>query len=201
MSAGKDGAAADASRGQASLDGAAAPRADLVAIGAVVCIMIGWFVLETLDTEMAGIRLGFHFYDMWSVLARPTRLLTGLTDGDRAQGVLFGALCVAALAGVFVWRAPTGNRLRVAYFAPLVLMLVCGALLYAKTSGDFFAQANQSDAIGAQLVAFANTVAHRLSGAASRHISVGLGAYLAFAASVVLAARGIARARADAREV
>jgi hypothetical protein len=174
------------------------PRVDAVALGAVLCIGIGWFVLGTLETEVAGFRLSFHFYDMWTVLAHPSRLLTGLSDGDRVRGVLFGVVCLAVLAGAFVPRAGSGSRLRVACLAPLALMLICGALLYEKTSGDLLAQGSEPDGVGAHLIAFANTVAQRLSGAASRRISLGLGAYLAFAASVVLAARGLARARAGA---
>ncbi|HXS26967.1 MAG TPA: hypothetical protein VN730_04795 [Steroidobacteraceae bacterium] len=171
----------------------AAPRVDAVAIGAAVCIVLGWFVLSTLETEMGGIRLSFHFYDMWTVLAHPSRLLTGVADGDRLRGVLFGAVCLAVLAGAVLPQASAGGRLRVPYLAPLILMLVCGALLYEKTSGELIAQTGPPDALGAHLIAFANTVAHRLSAAATRHISLGLGAYLAFGASIVLAVRGVPR--------
>src|SRR6185312_17167973 len=132
-------------------------------------------------------------YDMWTVLAHPSRLLTGVADGDRLRGVLFGAVCLAVLAGAVLPQASAGGRLRVPYLAPLILMLVCGALLYEKTSGELIAQTGPPDALGAHLIAFANTVAHRLSAAATRHISLGLGAYLAFGASIVLAVRGVPR--------
>lgn len=177
----------------------ARPRVDAVAIGAAACILIGWFMLNTVVTEVAGIRLGFHFYNMWSVLAHPSRLLTGLADGDGIRGVVFGTLCLAVLASAFVPQNRSVPHPRFASLAPLALMLVCGALLYEKTSGDLIAQTNETNAIGAQFVAFANTVAHRLSAAATRHVSLGLGAYVAFAGSIVLAVRGLARARAAPR--
>lgn len=193
-------AASEAPRAPAGPEQAAAARVDAVAIGAIFCILIGWFVLDTVDSEIAGIRLGFHFYQMGSVIAHPARLFTGLAAGDGIRGVLFGALCLAVLAGAFIPQNRAAARLRLAYLAPLALMLVSGALLYERTSGEFFAQSGASDAVSAHLLAFANTVAHRLSAAASRHVSVGLGAYLAFAASLVLAARALPRARAGARD-
>ncbi len=174
-------------------------RTDVVAIGAAVCIVLGWFVLTTLDTQVAGVRLSFHFYDMWSLLQHPSRLVTGLTDADRVTGMLFGALCLAALAAAFVPRRRENSGLRILYFVPLALMLVCGALLYEKTSGDVFANTYPPDTLGADLTALANTIANRVSAAVSRHVSVGFGAYLAFAASVVLAARGLPRSATGAR--
>lgn len=194
-------ASAEAPREQAEApraDGALA-RVDAIAIGAAVCILIGWFVLNTVDTEFAGVRLGFHFYNMWSVLAHPSRLLTGLADGDGIRSVLFGVICLAVLAVAVVPQTRPTRRPPFAHLAPLVLMVLCGALLYEKTSGEFLAQTNETNALGAHLIAFANTVAHRLSAAATRHISLGLGAYVAFAASIVLAVRGFPRARASTR--
>lgn len=176
-----------------------AHRVDAVAVGAAVCIVLGWFVLSTLDTNLSGMRLSFHFYDMWTVLAHPSRLVTGLTDGDRLKGALFGAVCLAALAGVFVPHPRDSGRVRVAYLAPLVLMIACGAVLYERTSGDLFAATSDPGSLGAHLTALANEVAGRISAAVSRHISLGLGAYLAFVASLVLAARALPKPRASMR--
>lgn len=199
MSTGDERVASDAPRGTAAQPEQAAPRVDAVAIGAAACILIGWFVLNTVDTEFAGIRLGFHFYNTWSVLAHPSRLFTGLADGDGVRSVLFGVLCFLVLAVAVAPQIRLDTRPPFAHLAPLLLMLVCGALLYEKTSGEFLAQTNETNAIGAHVIAFANSIAHRLSAAATRHVSLGLGAYVAFAASIVLAVRGFPRARAGAR--
>lgn len=179
--------------------GLSSPRVDVVAVAAAICIVLGWFALSTVDTELGGLRLSFHFYDMWSVLERPTRLLTGLTDGDRVRGVLFGALCLLVLVGVFVPHRSERSGMRVAYLAPLVLMVVCGVLLYEKSSADLLSDTSSPGSLGSQLTAFANGLASRLSRTVTRHISLGLGAYLAFLASLILAARGLSRARPRAR--
>jgi hypothetical protein len=171
---------------------------DVVALGAAACILIGWFAMSTLVTEVAGVELRFHFYNLWSVLENPSRLLTGLAGGDSLRGFVFGLLCLAVGLTVFVPYRLKPRGAWLIYLAPLALMLVCGALLYERTSSELFADSGRYGAIESQLVAFANKVADRMSESLAQHITLGFGAYLSFAASLVLAARGIARFRAPA---
>lgn len=171
---------------------------DVVALGAAACILIGWFGMSTLVTELAGLHLRFHFYDLWSVVANPTRLLTGLGEGDSVRGFLFGVLCLAVgLAVLAPYRLPQRGAWLL-YLAPLALMLVCGALLYERTATELFADSGRYGAIESQLVTFANKVADSMSRSLAQHVTLGLGAYVSFAASLVLAARGVARFRARA---
>ncbi|HTW37772.1 MAG TPA: hypothetical protein VMD49_04310 [Steroidobacteraceae bacterium] len=171
---------------------------DVVALGAAACILIGWFGMSTLVTELAGVHLTFHFYNMWSVVANPTRLLTGLGDGDSVRGLLFGVLCLAIGLTVFVPYRLRQRGAWLLYLAPLALMLACGALLYERTATELFADTGRYGAIESQFVTFANKIADSMSRSLAQHITLGLGAYVSFAASLVLAARGVARFRAPA---
>lgn len=169
---------------------------DPIAVAALIAIVIGWFLLSALETRVADLRLTFHFYDMWSVLQHPSRLVTGLTDGDRPRGALFGATCLACIiAALFATlHADRPSRL-ILHLTPLALMIVCGLLLYREASADFLANASPPDSIVRHLTALANVLADRVGRNISRHVTLGLGAYLSFAASVVLAVRSASRYR------
>ena len=74
-------------------------------------------------------------------------------------------------------------------------MVVCGVLLYIRTSGDFFADPGDPNSMTGSLMHFANGLVRRGSDMVSRHISVGAGAYLALLGSSVLASQGVRRFR------
>jgi hypothetical protein len=170
---------------------------DVVAFAAAALIVIGWFAMSTLVTQFPGLDLRFRFYNMGSVLANPSRLVTGLSDGDGVRGFLFGALCLAVALSVIVPYRLKQRGAWLMQLAPLALMIVCGALLYEKTSGDLLASSGRSP-FESQVIAFANKLANRMSDSVAQHITIGLGAYVSFAASLVLAVRGLVRFRAPA---
>jgi len=172
----------------------AAARLDSAALAAVAVILIGWFAMSTLVTDFAGLRQGFHFYEMWALVRNPARLFTGIGD-DRLRLVLFAVLCFAALVGVFAsYRYPQRAAL-LAYLVPLALMIVSGVLLYARASSDYLADDGRYGALGSQLMHWANNAANSLGHAAARRVRIGLGAYVSFAACLFLAARGLVKYR------
>jgi hypothetical protein len=77
------------------------------------------------------------------------------------------------------------------YLAPLALMLICGALLFSRTSGEFIAAPSNVSRIGGNLIQFANDLVHHGGDLVARHVSIGVGGYLALAASLVLALQGV----------
>jgi len=188
-----------------SIDPAPAParrsgEPDPVAIAALICIVLGWFVLTAIETRLAGLRLTFHFYDMWSVLQHPSRLVTGLKDDDRLTSILFGAVCFAVVIGALLAPSRPGRPSGLLpYFAPLALMRACSILLYQRAAADFFTNASPPDRIRWRLTALANTLANRVSRSISRHVTPAIGAYLSLAASIVLAIRGASRFRPGSR--
>jgi hypothetical protein len=138
------------------------------------------------------LRLHFHFFDLAALIARPSRLLTGIHRGD-ALTIPFGVLCLAALAATL---APRFTRHPIARFgpcAPLGLMLLCGVVLYSVTSGDTFTAAPGASSITNALTRFGNTLVGHASTVAASHIATGLGVWLAFPAAAYLAYGALGR--------
>jgi hypothetical protein len=77
-------------------------------------------------------------------------------------------------------------------------MVICGALLYSKTSGEFFAAPADATSLGGSVIRFANDLVRRSTGLVSRHVSIGVGGYLAFAGALVLAMQGMRHLRRHA---
>jgi hypothetical protein len=75
-------------------------------------------------------------------------------------------------------------------------MLICGVLLYSRTSSEFFGTPSDASGVGGDLIRFTSKFARQGTGLVARHISIGVGGYLAFVASVVLALRGLRHYRA-----
>ncbi|HEV7613611.1 MAG TPA: hypothetical protein VGO37_17155 [Steroidobacteraceae bacterium] len=168
----------------------AAIQMDGISLAAMLAIFIGWFFVDTLVVTLGSLHRGVRFFDISAAIADPTRIFFGVDDS--LQRVFFALICLICLLAP-LW--PHWRRSRLAwasYLAPLALMLLCGTLLYAKTSSEFFpAHGAASPASG--VIRFANDLINHASGLVSRHISIGVGGYLAFAGSVALAALGLRR--------
>lgn len=160
---------------------------------AMVCLVFGWFFMNTLVVSLGSLEHGVRFFDMSAVIADPTRLFFGIDTS--AQRILFGFLCVACvLAPVApqLWK----NRLAwLAYTVPLALIVFSGLLLYSRTSGEFFVAPGDANSVSAHVIQFANDLARRGSNLVAKHVAIGAGGYLAFIGGVVLAAQGIRRFR------
>jgi len=165
----------------------AATRIDGLSLLALVAVFIGWFFMNTLVASLGSLQHGLRFFDLSAAIADPTRIFFDV-DGSLRR-VLFGGVCVACLLTPLVphWRS---HRLAwAAYLAPLALMLFCGVVLYAKSSGDVFPVPNDAGSLGS-VMHFANDLINRGTGLVSKHIAVGAGGYLAFAGALVLAVQG-----------
>ena len=166
---------------------------------ALVCVAVGWFFMNTLVASLGSLQHGVRFFDMSAIIADPTRLFFGVNAP--VHRILFGLICLACLL------APLAPHLELApylqkrkslwlcYALPLALMVVCGVLLYVRTSGEFFGDPGDPNSMTGSLMHFANNLVRRGSDMVSRHISVGLGAYLALLGSSVLASQGVRRFR------
>jgi hypothetical protein len=177
---------------------------------ALVIVAMGWFFMNTLVASLGSFQHGVRFFDMSAIIADPTRLFFGVNAPFHR--IFFGLICLASLVAPLAPHlkvAPTalepipfepiplekGKSLWLCYAVPLVLMLVCGVLLYVRTSGDFFADPGDPNSMTGSLMHFANGLVRRGSDMVSRHISVGAGAYLALLGSSVLASQGVRRFR------
>jgi hypothetical protein len=160
---------------------------------AIACVFFGWFLVDTLVVTLGSLQHGVRFFDMSAVIADPSRMFFGLQGS--LHRMFFIPLCVICL---FAPLLPHVRRVRVlwlSYAAPLALMVTCGILLFSRTSGEFIAAPSNAGRVGGNLIQFANDLVHRGGDLVARHVSIGVGGYLALAASIVLALQGVRRLR------
>jgi hypothetical protein len=190
-----------------SLDAAAAPtpfgmlsraarQIDGVSLWALLAIFIGWFFVDTLAVTLGSLRHGVRFFDISSAIADPTRIFFGV-DGS-FQRIFFGFICLLCLLAALLPHWRTTRWAWLTYLAPLALMVICGVLLYSKTSGEFFSAPADANTLGGSVIRFANSLVRQSTGLVSKHVSIGVGGYLAFAGSLVLAAQGMRHLRRHA---
>jgi hypothetical protein len=171
----------------------AAGQMDLSSKIAIAGVFFGWFLVDTLVVTLGSLQHGVRFFDMSAVIADPSRMFFG-SQGSLHR-MFFIPLCVICL---FAPLLPHVRRIRLlwlSYAAPLALMVTCGALLFSRTSGEFIAAPSNAGRVGANLIQFANDLVHRGGDLVARHVSIGVGGYLALAASIVLAVQGVHRLR------
>lgn len=167
----------------------AAAELDTVSKFALLCIFFGWFLVDTLLVTLGSLQHGVRFFDISSVIADPTRLFFGVRGF--ARRLLFSGVCALCLLAPLLPHLRRGRENWLGYLAPLVLMMICGVLLYSRTSSGLFAAPADAGRAGSSLIRFANDLLHQGSGLVARHVSVGVGGYLALIASMVVALRGI----------
>jgi hypothetical protein len=185
----------DATPAPAAPGSVSGSRAQLegVSLAALLAVFIGWFFVNTLVVSLGSLQHGVRFFDISSAIADPLRIFFGVDA--TWQRFVFGLICVGCLLAPIYARQRGYRWAWLTHLGPLTLIVVCGALLYSKTSGEFFATPSDANTLSGSVIRFANHLV-KGSGLASRHISIGVGGYLAFAGSVVLAATGIRRYRA-----
>ena len=175
----------------------AAGQIELASKIAIVCVFFGWFLVDTLVVTLGSLQHGVRFFDISAVIADPSRMFFGLQGS--AHRVFFIPLCLVCITAPLLPHFSRNSRvLWLTYIAPLTLMLICGALLVVRTSGEFIAAPSNAGRVAGNLVQFANDLVHHGSDLVARHVSIGIGGYLALAAGIVLALRGVRRFRSAA---
>ena len=167
----------------------AAGQIELTSKIAMVCVFFGWFLVDTLVVTLGSLQHGVRFFDMSAVIADPSRMIFGLHGS--LHRAFFIPLCIVC---IFAPLLPHFRRMRMlwlSYIAPLALMLICGTLLFSRTSGEFIAAPSHAGRVGGNLIQFANDLVHHGGDLVARHVAIGVGGYLALAASLVLALQGI----------
>jgi hypothetical protein len=160
---------------------------------AIAALIVGWFFISTLVVSFGSLQHGVRFFDMSAVIADPTRLFFGIDS--LMQRVLFGLICIGCLAAPLLPQIVHRRSAWLGYLAPLVLMVLCGAILFSKTSGEFFSTPSNAGTVTGSFIRFANDLVNRGGGLVAKHISVGAGGYLALIASAFLAVHGLRRFR------
>jgi hypothetical protein len=164
-------------------------KLDLASLIALFCVFLSWFYIDTFTVTLGSLRHGVRFYDLPAVIADPTRMFFGIAATFRTY--LFGALCVGCLVLPLAVYRRQERWIWLALLGPLGMTLLCGALLYYRTSGEFFAMPAEPASMAGNLIHFANSLVHQGGGVVARHVSIGVGGYLGFAAALVLAFLGV----------
>jgi hypothetical protein len=172
---------------------AAAGRVDGLSLSAMAAIFIGWFLIDTLVATLGSLQHGVRFFDISAAIADPTRIFYGVDSSF--QRICFGLICFICLLGPLLAQRRSHRMAWLAYLAPLALMVLCGALLYSKTSSEFFSAPGDVNTLSSSALRFAHDLVHRGSGLVSKHVSIGAGGYLAFAGSLFLAVQGMRQLR------
>jgi hypothetical protein len=167
-------------------------RPDGVTLFALGCVVIGWFLMNTLVITLGSIQHGVRFFDMGAVIADPMRLFFGVDA--TFQRILFGLLCLSCVVAVLVTQR-LGRHGWLSHLAPLALMLVTCVLLYSRISGEFYIGPGDVGFAGDGVVHFADDLIRKGHDLMSRHISIAAGGYIATIGSTVLAIRALMRRR------
>jgi len=164
---------------------------------ALAAVLIGWFLLDTLSMSYGALRLDFHFYQFAAIIAQPTRLLRGIDAATDLWTVPFTLLCLASLAAALLpgWLRLPGSRF--GYLAPLLLMLICGGILYYETSRDTFAAVVTGNQVTNALLNLGNMMVRRAGTLVAKRINVGAGMWVSAAGALYLAWAGWRRQAAD----
>jgi hypothetical protein len=161
---------------------------------AIVCIFFAWFLVDTLVVTLGSLQHGVRFYDMSAVIADPSRMFFGLQGS--VHRVFFIPLCLVCILAPLLPHFRSARVLWLTYVAPLALMAICAVLLYSRTSREFITAPNNAGRVGGNLIQLANDLVHHGGDLVARHVSIGVGGYVALIAGIVLAMRGIRRFRA-----
>ncbi len=156
----------------------------------MACIVVGWFGLDTLIATFGPVRHSAHFYDLPAILLDPRRLLFGPDVGFSAGSFAFGLLSLAMIVLSVLPRLGVPRARWLLILAPLLWMTLCGIVLYVKASSAHISAPEQMGRMGGYLASWANGAMRWTGDVAARHITIGPGAYLAFAASCWLALKG-----------
>jgi hypothetical protein len=163
---------------------------DVPMLLALAAILIGWFLLDTLSMSYGVVRLDFHFYQFAAIIAQPARLLRGIDTASDLWTLPFTLLCLASLAAALLQGQLRLPGSRFGYLAPLLLMLVCGGILYYETSRDTFTAAVAGNQVTDTLINLGNLMVRRAGTLVAKRISVGAGMWVSAAGALYLAWAG-----------
>ena len=157
-------------------------------LGALFAVILGWFFLPAISAELGFLgKNSVTFYQGLKFLNSG-----GVAAMGGGSAGIYGLLCFAALLAVllpYVWKHP---RAGYAMASPLVLLLLVLLISWMKMNEQFEAGQQAAGAFGgAEYQQMAKQMADQAAAEMRKAISIGFGAYLAFAGAIYLAWRGI----------
>jgi hypothetical protein len=167
-------------------------RVDWTVLLAVACLVCSWFFMTSLITDLGFMQLTFRFYNVLTLIHSPGRIAIGtFGPGATRDAWLFGTVCVLAVLAPLAPLVCLRKDAWLGCVAPFALMALCGAIMYHGLSQDLIPDDGALGETGSRVIHFANNLAGQVGTVITRRIHVGVGGYLAIAASVVLAVKGL----------
>jgi len=163
---------------------------DTISVIGILIIAAAWFGMDTLSVSFAGFSQGTRFFQMLAITRHPVLLFTGVGSGHNLEIMAFALLCIVSLLAVLAPRFYHGRHVWLATLSPLVLMLLCFALLYSGSPGWDVPPSSSEHALRADLMHFANDVMQRAQNQVASHVGLGAGGIMALLASLALAVHG-----------
>jgi hypothetical protein len=157
---------------------------------ALALLAIGWFGLATFVTAFGPVKRIVRFYDLATVLHDPSWLVHGI-GSHSLEAFAFGTLSVAMLLAPLAAHCFGTRSSWLLYLLPLVLMVSCGLILYHEATQPYVGALPNAGAVGAFVSRFANEVVGGAADTVARHISLGTGSYVSFAAALYLTHTGV----------
>jgi hypothetical protein len=174
----------------AALAATAVAKFGAPALAAAGALILGWFFLNSVVVTTPLGKLEFTFWNILGLLhsGRDLESLMGRMSGRGGSTGFYGFLALAALAGPFVHHFWRDKRAHLAGLLPLGLMLFVVVTIYT-TIHSGMGQANEAAVAfgGGEGQQMMNQMADSWMKEIMAAISIGLGAYLSFVASVYFA--------------
>jgi hypothetical protein len=165
-------------------------------LGAWAAIVVAWFFMPTLVVHLGPWQQSIRFYDLLAVINDPGGRLAGINRPHTLMTFGFSLTCCAALLAPAAPFFSKKKRAWLGCLAPLILMALTCATLYAKTSASYRHANDGAATVSALFAQTAQGAYGRVSELVATHISVGAGGYLAFLACAYLAFGGLHRFQA-----
>lgn len=162
-------------------------------LAATLALIVGWFMLNTLVIDIGFTKqtLAFNFWQLLGIVNNTDNMQALMAGGfTEASKGIYGLLCIAAIAGPFLfvfWKHPLahlGNCLA------LALVLIALGSVYMSVHEQVEAS---RQALGAFGGAKAQSFADKAMEEAMKMFKVGLGAYVWALASLYLAYVGVSK--------
>ena len=157
---------------------------------ALALLAIGWFALATFVTAFGPVKQIVHFYDLATVLQDPSWLAHGI-GSHSLEAFAFGTLSTAMLLAPLAAHRLGTRSSWLLYLLPLGFMVSCGLILYHETMRPYVSALANAGAVGAFVSRFTNEVVGGAADTIARHISLGTGSYVSFAAALYLTVTGV----------
>lgn len=154
----------------------------------MTALFISWFFIESLAAHMGPVRHPVRFFEIAAAIADPAVLFGAA--GSHVTSYIFGVFCVFVIFAPLLAQAWAPRFLSLAYCAPLLLMVLCGALLMSRFSGDWVTVSKNAAPLEQEFARLANDLFDRGAGLAARSVKISVGGYLAALASAWLALQG-----------